>query len=176
MYRFLAVFCLVGAMLIVGLFAHANEIRFPNTGKYTFRVTVPKGWQTKTDTRGGLLLIPPGQQRAMIYLSILVANNFRGQLDSVVAADVARVAGIQSFSKQEPARISDPTGATFYKGTAFYGTMPAKRGLARKAKIVIFRLEPNTWAQIWVVTQAGMNPAETDALDQVLNRITLATD
>ena len=50
-----------------------------------------------------------------------------------------------------------------------------KRGLARTAKIMIFRLKSNTWAQVWVVTQPGMNAVETDAIDQVLNRITLTT-
>jgi hypothetical protein len=176
MYRVLVVICLVSTVTVGGLAAHANEIRFPKTGKYAFRISVPTGWQAKTDTRGGLLLVPPGQQHAMIYASILVDNKFSGTSDSAVAADVARIAGIRSFYKQDHARISDPTGAVYYRGKIFYGTMPAKRGLARKAKIAIFRLEPNTWAQVWVVTQAGMNPTETDALDHVLNSITLTTD
>ena len=176
MRRVFILLCLLSAVAVGKQAANANEFQFPKTGNYAYRVNLPKGWQTKMDTRGGLLLIPPAPQHALIYLAILVDDKSRGKPDSVVATDVAKIAGIQTFYKQEPALIFDGRGTASFRGTAFYGTMPEKLGLARTAKIMIFHLESNKWAQIWVVTQPGMNAVETDAIDQVLNRITLTTE
>jgi hypothetical protein len=174
--------CLLLCLIVAAgaLPAQAAEFRFPKTGKYAFLVDLPKGWQTKTDTRGGLLLIPPSQsQHAMIYLDILVDDKLRGQPVSVVAAQVAKSVGVEAFDKEEPARMTVPSGAIL-RGTAFYGKIsekiPEKRGLARKAKIVIFPLEPSTWAQAWIVTQPGMNSVEYKAVDRVLNAITLTSE
>src|SRR5450631_2992288 len=180
MRRLCLLLCLIGAVAAGALPAQAAALRFPPTGKHAFLVDLPKGWQTKTDARGGLLLIPPSQsQHAMIYLGILVDDKLRGQPVSAVAAAAAKSAGVATFDKEEPARMTDPAGAVI-RGTAFYGKIaekiPEKRGLARKARIVIFPLEPNTWAQAWTVTQPGMNPVEYKAVDQVLNNITLTTE
>ena len=111
----------------------------------------------------------------MIYLGILVDDKLRGQPVNVVAAEVAKSVGVETFDKEEPARMTVPTGAVI-RGSAFYGKTPEKRGLSRKAKIVIFPLEPNTWAQAWTVTQPGMNSVEYEEIDQVLNNITLTTE
>ena len=62
MHRLCQLFCLMGAVAAGALPAQAKELRFPNTGKHAFLVDLPKGWQTKTDARGGLLLIPPSQK------------------------------------------------------------------------------------------------------------------
>jgi hypothetical protein len=173
MRRFFVLLCLLAAG---ALSAHAGEIRFPKTGKHAFLVDLPKGWKTKTDARGGLLLLPPAdRQHAMIYLGIIIDDKLRGQADSAVAAEVAKTVGIETFDKQEPARMTIPSGGVL-RGTAFYGKIPEKRGLARKAKIVIFPLEPNTWAQAWTVTQPGMNSVEYKAVDRVLNSVTLAAE
>jgi len=167
MRRLLLLFCLVA----IGLgAAHASEIRVPKTGKYAFHVTLPKGWRTKTDTRGGMLLIPPYQERAMVYLAVLTDEKFRGQPDAAVAEDVAKIAGIETIDRQHSAQISN------LNGTAFYGDIRAKRpGFVRKAKIVLVKLAPDTWAQEWVVTQAGMNPVERDTLDKAIENITLSS-
>jgi hypothetical protein len=170
MRRLFILLSLIGG---VALAAQADELRFPPTGKHAFRVNLPNGWTTKIDTRGGMLLIPPNEY-ALIYLAILVDDKLRNQPDTAVAAEQAKIVGIETIDGQSPARISD--GKTIYRGTAFYAKMPAKRGLARKAKFVIVRLEPNTWAQVWTLTQPGMNSIESDALDQVLNDITLTID
>jgi hypothetical protein len=177
MRRLVLLLCVLAAGALA---AQAAALRFPKTGKHAFLVDLPKGWQTKTDARGGLLLLPPSQtQHAMIYLAILVDDKLRGQPVSAVAAQVAKTAGVATFDKEEPARMTDAQGAIL-RGTAFYGKIsekiPEKRGLARKAKIVIFPLEPNTWAQAWTVTQPGMNPVEYKAIDRVLNNITLTTE
>jgi hypothetical protein len=173
MRRLVLLLCVLAAGALP---AQAKALRFPQTGKHVFLVDLPKGWQTKTDARGGLLLIPPSQsQHAMIYLAILVDDKLRGQPVSAVAAEVAKSVGVETFDKEEPARMTDPQGAVL-RGTAFYGNIPERRGLSRKAKIVIFPLEPNTWAQAWTVTQPGMNPVEYKAVDQVLNNITLTTE
>src|ERR1017187_5970956 len=166
MRRLVLLLCVLAAGALP---AQAKALRFPPTGKHAFLVDLPKGWQTKTDTRGGLLLIPPSQsQHAMIYLGILVDDKLRGQPVSAVAAQVAKSVGVETFDKEEPARMTVPSGAVL-RGTAFYGKIPEKRGLARKAKIVIFPLEPSTWAQAWIVTQPGMNSVEYKAFDRVLN-------
>jgi len=157
-----------------GLAAHADAFRFPKTGKHAFHVNLPKGWQSNVDTRGGMLLVPP-YPHAVIYIAILVDDKLRNQPDSAVAAEVAKTGGVQHINQQGPAQVSNPAGTTFYKGTAFYGELPVSHGLARKVKIVIVRLAPNTWAQVWTVTQPGMNAVESDALDQVLNSITLTS-
>jgi hypothetical protein len=171
MRRLFILLCLIGAVAAGGLAAHANEFRFPKTGKHAFRVTLLKGWRTKIDTRGGLLLVPPPpSQRAMIYIAILVDDKFRDQPDSAVAAEVAKLAGIQHIDSQSPARISD------LKGTAFYGKIAKKQRFARTAKIVIVRLAPNTWAEEWIVTQPGIGPAERDALNQAISQLTLTTE
>ena len=177
MRRLVLLLCLLAAGALP---AQAAALRFPPTGKHAFLVDLPKGWQTKTDARGGLLLIPPSQsQHAMIYLGILVDDKLRGQPASAVAAEVAKSVGVETFDKEEPARMTDPQGAIL-RGTAFYGKIsekiPEQRGLARRAKIVIFPLEPNTWAQAWTVTQPGMNPVEYKAVDRVLNAITLTSE
>ncbi len=174
--------CLIGAVaagaLATQAFAvKADELRFPQTGKHAFHVTLLKGWRSKADARGGLLLVPPAaSQHAMIYLAILVDDTLRGAPAGVVAGAVAKPAGFAINDKQDPARMSNPQGTRFYRGTAFYGATPAKRGLARRAKIVIFALAPNTWAQVWVVTQPGINSVELAALDRMLNGITLASE
>ena len=156
--------------------AQAAEFRFPKTGKYAFLVDLPKTWRTKPDARGGLLLIPPApSQHAMIYLGIIVDEKLRGQPVEAVAAASAKTAGVETFDKQEPARMTIPGGAVI-RGTAFYGKVPERRGLYRKARIVVFPLEANTWAQAWTVTQPGMNQVEYEAVDRVLNSITLTRE
>ena len=173
MRRLVLLLCVLAAGALP---AQAAALRFPPTGKHAFLIDLPKGWQTKTDTRGGLLLIPPApSQHAMIYLGILVDDKLRGQPVSAVAAQVAKSVGVETFDKEEPARMTVSSGAVL-RGTAFYGKIPEKRGLARKAKIVIFPLEPSTWAQAWIVTQPGMNSVEYKAFDRVLNNITLTTE
>jgi hypothetical protein len=173
MRRLVLLLCVLAAGALP---AQAKALRFPLTGKHAFLIDLPKGWQTKTDARGGLLLIPPSQsQHAMIYLAIIVDDKLRGQPVNAIAAAAAKSVGVETFDKEEPARMTDPTGAVL-RGTAFYGQIPEPRGLSRKAKIVIFPLEPNTWAQAWTVTQPGMNPVEYKAIDQVLNNITLTTE
>ncbi len=112
----------------------------------------------------------------MIYIAIVMDDKYRDQPDSVIASAVGKIAGIQTFDKQESARISDSNGTTFHKGTAFYGKMPASFGFARMAKLMIFRLEPNTWAEVWIVAQPGLNAAEADSLEQTLNGITLTSE
>jgi hypothetical protein len=159
------------------LAVQASEIRFPKTGKYAFHLTLLKGWHSRMDIRGGLLLVPPSSnQHAMIYIAILVDDKYRGQPDSVIAGTVGKIAGIQTFDKQEPAQVSDSNGTTFHKGTAFYGKISANLGLARMTKLMIFRLEPNTWAELWIVAQPGLNAVEVDSLEQFLNGITLTSE
>jgi hypothetical protein len=153
--------------------AQADPLRFPKSGPHVFHVDLPKGWGRTTDKRGGLLLIAPGE-RALIYLCIEVNDKLRGQTDSAVAEALAKIAGIERVERQGVARISDPRGG-IHRGTAYSGLMPAKHHLSRKAKIVIFRLSPNTWAQVWTVTQPGINAVEGNALDSVLNGITLSS-
>ena len=126
------------------------------------RLDLPRGWNTTTDKRGGLLLVPP-DNHALIYLAILTDDKLRGQPDSAVVGQVAKVAGIAMDDKQDAERITAADGARIIRGTAFYGTLPAKRGLARRARIVLFKLAPDTWAQVWTVTQPGMNAIETAA-------------
>src|ERR1700690_387209 len=64
MRRLVLLLCLLAAGALP---AQAAALRFPPTGKHAFLIDLPKGWQTKTDARGGLLLIPPSQSKhAMI--------------------------------------------------------------------------------------------------------------
>jgi hypothetical protein len=173
MRRLLLLLCLLS---IGALPAHAAEFRFPKTGKHAFLVDLPKGWRTKPDARGGLLLIPPAEhQHAMLYLGIVVDGTLRGKPLDAVAAQAAKTSGVESFDKQEPARITDAKGAV-HRGTAFYGKVPEKKGQFRKTKIVIIPLAPDTWAQAWIVTQPGMNYVEYNALDAVLTSLTLASE
>ena len=102
--------------------AQAKPLRFPQTGEYAFSLDLPRGWNTATDKRGGLLLVPP-DHHSMIYLAILTDDSLRGQPDSAVAAKVARIAGIKMDGKQEPERLAGPDGIVRYRGTAFYGTL-----------------------------------------------------
>ncbi len=172
MHRFCLLLALLGAAA-AALPAPAKELRFPPAGKHAFLVDLPKGWRSKADAAGGLLLIPPtASQHAMIYLGIITDEKLRGQPIEAVAAQAAKAAGVAAFDKQEPARMTVPSGAVV-RGTAFYGKIPEKRGLSRRARIVIFPLEPGTWAQAWSVTQPGMNHVEYEAVDKVLNSITL---
>jgi hypothetical protein len=170
MRRFMMLVSLVAA-LVVGVVT-AQAFRFPQRGPHAFNVTLPKGWVSKTDKRGGLMLIAPGE-RALVYLGIEVDGRFRGKPDSAVASDVAKTAGIERLEAQGAARISDAAGASLFRGTAYTGVLPAKHGLARKAKVVIIRLAADTWAQVVTVTQPGINAVENEALDRVLNGLTL---
>jgi hypothetical protein len=91
------------------------------------------------------------------------------------AANSAGKIGVVTFDKQEPARVTDRRGV-LHRGTMFYADLPETRGYSRRAKIIIVRLTPDTWAQAWIITQAGMNHVEYNALDKVLTSITLATE
>ena len=173
MRRFLLVLCLIA---VGGLPARAAEVRFPKYGRYAFLVDLPRGWVAKPDAKGGLLLIPPANaQHALLYLGILVDDTLRGKSLEAVAAQAAKPSGVETFDKQEPARITDAKGAVHH-GIAFYGNVPEKKGHARKAKIVVIPLADNTWAQTWTVTQPGMGYVEYNALDRVLSSLTLAGD
>ena len=163
-------------LLAAALPAQAKELRVPKNGKQALIVDLPRGWQTRIDKLGGVLVIPPAQrQHAMLYLGIVHDEALRGASNEAVAAKLGRKAGVTSFGKQEPARMTDRKGAV-HRGTMFYGKVPEKRGYARDAKIVIVPLAPATWAQAWIVTQPGMNYVETDALDKVLGSITLSNE
>ena len=149
--------------------AQAESLRYPKSGAHAFRIELPKGWKATADKRGGLLLVSP-DNHAMIYLAILTGDHFRAQPESAVAGDVAKLAGIERIDSQAPAQISERNG------TAFFGELREKRGLARKAKIVLVRLAPDAWAQEWIVTQAGMNSVERQALERAVAGITLASE
>jgi len=173
MRRLLLLFCLVA---VAGAPARAAEFRFPQAGKHAFLVDLPKGWHSKADAKGGLLLVPPADaQHAMLYLGIIVDDSLRGKPLEAVAAAAAKPSGVESFDKQEPARITDALGAV-HRGTAFYGKVSEKKGHVRKAKIVIIPLADNTWAQTWIVTQPGMGYVEYKKFDAVLESLTLAGD
>jgi hypothetical protein len=158
--------------------AGAAELRFPATGAKAFRLDLPKIWARRADAHGGLLLIPPaGEQRAMLYLALIVDDASRADASLAAALRIAESAakpvGILLDGSEAPARVTDPTGRTVFHGMAFTGTMPAKRGYARAVRMVILRVAPDTWAQVMTVKQPGMNAAEIAALDRVLNGITL---
>jgi hypothetical protein len=165
-------FLLVVLVVACTLPAQARQLRFPQDGAHAFRLDLPPGWRTSTDKRGGLLLVPP-DDHALIYLAIVTDNTLAGHPDSAVVRAVSQVAGVVMDDKQEPERITAADGARIIRGTAFYGTLPAKHGLARRARIVLFKLAPDTWAQVWTVTQPGMNAIETAALAKVLDSISL---
>jgi hypothetical protein len=167
---------LVLLLLIAALPARAAEFRFPQTGTHAFLVDLPKGWHSKPDARGGLLLIPPADaQHAMLYLGILVDDALRGKSLEAVAAAAAKPSGVETFDKQEPARITDAKGAV-HRGAAFYGKVPEKKGRFRRAKIIVIPLADNTWAQAWIVTQPGMGYVEYSKFDAVLSSLTLASE
>ncbi len=171
MRRLVLVLVVVAFGAVLG---HAAEQRFPRTGAHAFVFELPRGWVTKTDARGGLLLVPPAEnQHAMVYIGIISNGALRGRSLEEVAAQAAKPSGIARFDKQEPARITDTKGAV-HRGAAFFGRMPEKRGLWRNAKIVIVPLGPGVWAQAWTVAQSGINAAEQRALDAVLASLTLA--
>jgi hypothetical protein len=156
-------------VLAAALPARGESIRFPKLGAHAFQVELPRGWKSTADKRGGLLLVSP-DNHAMIYLSILTGEQFRGRPESAVAGDVAKLAGISQIEAQAPAQIAD------LKGTAYFGELREKKGYARKAKIVLVRLAPDVWAQQWIVTQAGMNAVERAALERALAGISLLRD
>ena len=155
--------------------AQARPLQFPPTGAHAFKLDLPRGWNTSTDKRGGLLLVPP-DNHALIYLAILKDAKLRGQPERAVVGQVAKVAGIEMEDKQDAERITASDGTRVIRGTAFYGTLRGKRGLARRARIVLFKLDANTWAQVWTVTQTGMNANETAAVAKVLNSISLVAN
>ena len=165
----LLLFCVFAALP-----AQARELRVPQDGKPALVLDLPRGWQTKPDKVGGMLLIPPAQsQHALLYLGILHDPELDGAMDVAVAAKVGRKVGVTGFDKQEAARLTDDKGAV-HRGTSFYAKVPEKHGLWRRARIVIVPLGRTTWAQAWVVTQPGMNYVESAKLDKVLESITLA--
>ncbi len=156
-------------VIVTALPAQAEGFRFPKLGAHAFQIELPRGWKSTADKRGGLLLVSP-DNHAMIYLAISTGEQFRGQPESAVAGDVAKLAGIGQIESQAPARIAD------FNGTAYFGELADKRGYARKAKIVLVRLAPDVWAQQWIVTQPGMNAVERAALERALAGITLLRD
>jgi hypothetical protein len=173
MYRVYFYLALMAAAAWWAPSASAKSFRFPESGPYAFTVDLPQGWQSKTDKRGGVLLIAPGE-RALLYLGIVKEEALRGKPERAIAEGLAKIAGIEHIENQGAARISDTNGTSLHRGTAFSGLMPAKHGLARKAKIIIFNVAPATWAQVWTVTQPGINPVESEALDRLLNGLSLA--
>ena len=93
-------------------------------------------------------------------------------IDGVVVVSIGLEAVMHVRGDQGRWSLTIPGGAVI-RGTAFYGKVPERRGLYRKARIVVFPLEANTWAQAWTVTQPGMNHVEYEAVDRVLNSIML---
>ncbi len=163
-------------LLAAALPARAKELRVPPQGKFALIVDLPRGWQSKTDALGGVLVIPPAErQHAMLYLGIVQDADLRGASEAAVAAKVGRLAGVTSFNRQEPARITDRKGRV-HRGIMFFGRVPEKSGRSRHARIVIVPLAPDTWAQAWIVTQAGMNAVEAAKLDKVLDSVVLAAE
>ena len=162
------------ALLAIAAPAQAKPLRFPPSGPYAFNIDLPDGWRSTADKRGGLLLVPP-DSHAMIYLAIVTDDKLRGAADRAVVRRVSAVAGVVMGDKQEPERITAADGARIIRGTAFYGTMPGKHGLNRRARIVVFKLAPATWAQVWTVTQPGMNATEAAAIAKVLNSVSLTS-
>src|SRR3954469_1658349 len=178
MRRLIAVLCLVvfGAAAAQIFAADAAELRFPKTGKHAFLVDLPRGWHTKPDARGGLLLIPPAtSQHAMVYLGIITDESLRNAEIGAVALAAAKPSGLDHFSTKEPARITDQKGVV-HRGTAFIGKVPEKHNMFRRAKIIIIPLTPGVWAQAWVVSQYGASPVEQRALEAVLDSLTLANE
>jgi hypothetical protein len=169
-----ALTCALAAALAFAPRAQAEEFRFPKTGQHFFQVDLPKTWRATTDKSGGLLLVPPSPQHAMIYLGVLTDEKLRGKPLRAVATAIGKPAGVEMGGKEDDVRIAGPDGKIVRRGAAFFGDIPAKRGLrSRRARIAVFPLAPDTWAHIWTVTQPGINAAETKALDAVLNAITL---
>jgi hypothetical protein len=174
MRRFFFLLATLAALPAAALPAAARSLQFPPDGAHAFRLDLPRGWKSTTDKRGGLLLVPP-DDHAMVYLAIVTDGALRGASDSAVAAKVTKIAGVVMNDKQDPESITAADGIRIVRGTAFYGTLPARHGLARRARIVLFKLSPDTWAQVWTVTQPGMNAIETRALGKVLDGITLVS-
>lgn len=176
MRRLVLLLCLAAAWP-----AQAKELRVPAAGTPALALDLPRGWHTKTDKEGGVLLIPPAtSQHAMLYVGVLRDDELKGAMDVAVAAKVGRAVGVTGFDKQEPARVTDQKGAV-HKGTSFTAKVPekgaaAKRGLYRRARIVIIPLTPGTWAQAWTVAQPGVGAHEQRALDAVLDSITLVSE
>ena len=167
-------FLLLVLLALIPTFAVAKELRFPKVGKHGFALDLPKGWHTRTDEKSGMLLIPPAPtQHAMVYIGLIVDDALRGKPPDTVADKAGAQAGVKTFDKQEEARVTDAKGGALHRGTAFYGDIAEKRSLTRRAKIVIIPLAPNTWAQVWTITQPGMNAVEYKALDHVLESLTL---
>ena len=172
--RFMRRLFLLALLALVPTVALAKELRFPKAGKHGFTLDLPQGWHTRTDEKSGMLLIPPAPtQHAMVYVGLIVGDALRGKPLDAVADKAGAQAGVKSFDKQEEARVTASSGGALHRGTAFYGNIAEKRGHTRRAKIVIIPLEPNTWAQVWTVTQPGMNAVEYKALDHVLESLTL---
>jgi hypothetical protein len=173
MRRLVLVLCLV---VFGAASTGAAELRFPKTGKHAFLVDLPRGWHTKTDAKGGLLLIPPAtSQHAMLYLGIFTDNALRNAELGAVALAAAKPSGLDHFSTKEPARITDQKGVVHH-GTAFIGKVPEKNNMFRRAKIIIIPLTPGVWAQAWVVSQYGASPHELRVLEAVLDSLTLANE
>ena len=165
---------LIFLQALVPTLAAAKELRFPKTGPHGFALDLPKGWHTKTDEKNGMLLIPPAvSQHAMVYVGFIADDSLRGKPLDAVADKAGAAAGVKSFDKQEDARVTASNGGAIHRGTAFYGNIVEKRGHTRRAKIVIIPLGPGTWAQVWTITQPGMNSVEYKALDHVLESLTL---
>ncbi len=174
MCRLLTLVLLALLPTLANTIANAKELRFPKTGPHAFALDLPKGWHSKTDEKSGMLLIPPAvSQHAMVYIGFIVDDGLRGKPLDAVADKAGAAAGVKSFDKQEDARVTDAKGGAIHRGTAFYGNIVEKRGHLRRAKIVIIPLGPNTWAQVWTITQPGMNAVEYKALDHVLESLTL---
>jgi hypothetical protein len=168
-------------LLLAAWPAQARELRVPASGVPALTLDLPRGWQTKPDKAGGVLLIPPaGSQHVMLYVGILHDDELKGAMDVAVAAKAGRAAGVTGFDKQEPARVTDAKGVV-HRGTAFHAKVPEKgaaqkRGLFRRAKIVIIPLGPGVWAQAWTVAQPGAGPSELRAVEAVLDSITLVRE
>ena len=144
----------------------------PKNSPYAFHVTVPKGWHSKYDAFGGLLMVPPAaSQHAMLYLAVLKSEKYRNQSDASSPPTSPASPASRAIESQKPAKISGRDGI------AYFGTIVKKAPrYERKAKIVLVRLAPDTWAQQWIVTQPGMNYIELNALNKALDGITLGRD
>jgi hypothetical protein len=146
MIRLAAALCLTLGLATVATTARLEELRVPPQGPHAFAVTVLKGWHGHADAAGGLLLTPPpASQHVMIYLAVVT--------DAAAARMLASPAGVD---KIEAIEGGQPALLGGRNAIAFTGRLASKRPrFARRVRIVLVRLAPDTVAQQWGGDAAG---------------------
>ena len=153
---------LTAAALLAAGSAHAESVRFPETGDPAFVIQTPDGWTHKPDGDGNMLLIA-GDKTASYALTI---GSYSGTLDAL-AAGAMKVAGANPPQQMGPTQISG------FRGYMYDSDMTNAGGVHINVHLVVVKLDTAHMASITRLTIDGITAQGYTDANSVLANATI---